>query len=142
MVYIINMNDNQQINDDYIVSLFFTSKTNPNRIRQKTSYIIDNVIEQYKSDLYPFYCDFYIKNLDLYIECNYHWTHGGHIFNKDNINDIEKLNKWKQKNTKFYNNAIEVWTKRDQLKIKTAKDNNLNYKAFYSLDELKQYLEI
>lgn len=103
---------------------------------------IDNVIEQYKSDLYPFYCDFYIKNLDLYIECNYHWTHGGHIFNKDNINDIEKLNKWKQKNTKFYNNAIDVWTKRDQLKIKTAKDNNLNYKAFYSLDELKQYLEI
>ena len=48
---------------------------------------IDNVIEQYKSDLYPFYCDFYIKNLDLYIECNYHWTHGGHIFNKDNIDD-------------------------------------------------------
>ena len=94
------MNDNQQINDDYIVSLFFTSKTNPNRIRQTTSYIIDN------------------------------------------IDDIEKLNKWKQKNTKFYNNAIDVWTKRDQLKIKTAKDNNLNYKAFYSLDELKQYLEI
>ena len=102
---------------------------------------IDNVIEQYKSDLYPFYCDFYIKNLDLYIECNYHWTHGGHIFNKDNNDDIEKLNKWKQKNTKFYNNAIDVWTKRDQLKIKTAKDNNLNYKTFYSLDELKQYLE-
>ena len=42
MVYITNMNDNQQINDDYIVSLFFTSKTNPNRIRQTTSYIIDN----------------------------------------------------------------------------------------------------
>lgn len=52
------------------------------------------------------------------------------------------MNIWKQKNTKFYNNAIDVWTKRDQLKIKTAKDNNLNYKAFYSLDELKQYLEI
>lgn len=42
MVYITNMNDNQQINDDYIVSLFFTSKTNPNRIRKTTSYIIDN----------------------------------------------------------------------------------------------------
>lgn len=42
MVYIINMNDNQQINDNYIVSLFFTSKTNPNRIRKTTSYIIDN----------------------------------------------------------------------------------------------------
>ena len=42
MVYITNMNDNQQINDDYIVSLFFTSKTNSNRIRKTTSYIIDN----------------------------------------------------------------------------------------------------
>ena len=42
----------------------------------------------------------------------------------------------------IYYDAIDVWTKRDQLKIKTAKDNNLNYKAFYSLDELKQYLEI
>lgn len=103
---------------------------------------IDNVIEQYKSDLYPFYCDFYIKNLDLYIECNYHWTHGGHIFNKDNINDIEKLNKWKQKNTKFYNNAINTWTHRDIEKFNCADKNNLNYKAFYSLDELKQYLEI
>ena len=50
-------------------------------------------------------------------------------------NDIEKLNKWKQKNTKFYNNAIDVWTKRDQLKIKTAKDNNLNYKVFYNEEE-------
>ena len=103
---------------------------------------IDNVIEQYKSDLYPFYCDFYIKNLDLYIECNYHWTHGGHIFNKDNIDDIEKLNKWKQKNTKFYNNAINTWTHRDIEKFNCADKNNLNYKAFYSLDELKQYLEI
>lgn len=34
--------NNQQINDDYIVSLFFTSKTNSNRIRKTTSYIIDN----------------------------------------------------------------------------------------------------
>ena len=41
---------------------------------------------------------------------------GGHIFNKDNIDDIEKFN--------------------------CADKNNLNYKAFYSLDELKQYLEI
>ena len=103
---------------------------------------IDNVIEQYKSDLYPFYCDFYIKNLDLYIECNYHWTHGKHKFNKDNIDDIEKLNIWKQKNTPFYNTAINTWAHRDIEKFNCADKNNLNYKAFYSLDELKQYLEI
>ena len=30
-----------------------------------------------KYDRYPFACDFYISSLDLFIECNYHWTHGG-----------------------------------------------------------------
>ena len=33
---------------------------------------ISDIIRQYKSDVYPFACDFYIKSLDLYIECNYH----------------------------------------------------------------------
>ena len=36
-----------------------------------------DVITQYKDDRYPFACDFYIPSLDLFIECNYHWTHGG-----------------------------------------------------------------
>ena len=40
-----------------------------------------DVINQYKDERYPFACDFYIPSLDLYIECNYHWTHGGHPFN-------------------------------------------------------------
>lgn len=101
-----------------------------------------NVYTQYKSDVYPYRCDFYVKPLDLYIECNYHWTHGKHKFNKDNIDDIEKLNIWKQKNTPFYNTAINTWTHRDIEKFNCADKNNLNYKAFYSLDELKQYLEI
>lgn len=101
-----------------------------------------NVYTQYKSDVYPYRCDFYVKPLDLYIECNYHWTHGKHKFNKDNIDDIEKLNIWKQKNTPFYNTAINTWTYRDIEKFNCADKNNLNYKAFYSLDELKQYLEI
>lgn len=101
-----------------------------------------NVYTQYKSDVYPYRCDFYVKPLDLYIECNYHWTHGKHKFNKDNIDDIEKLNIWKQKNTPFYNTAINTWTHRDIEKFNRADKNNLNYKAFYSLDELKQYLEI
>lgn len=121
---------------------FNTSKPeNESKTLLESKFGIDNVITQYKTDVYPFYCDFYIKSLELYIECNYHWTHGGHIFNENDLNDIEKLNKWKNKNTKFYNIAIEVWTKRDPLKIKTAYDNNLNYKTFYSLNELKQYLE-
>lgn len=40
------------------------------------------------------------------------------------------------------NTAINTWTHRDIEKFNCADKNNLNYKAFYSLDELKQYLEI
>ena len=35
----------------------------------------DNVERQYKSESYPFVCDFYIISEDLYIEYNVIWTH-------------------------------------------------------------------
>ena len=95
---------------------------------------------QYKSDVYPFMCDFYIPNLDLYIECNYHWTHGGKLY-EGTIEDNTKLNLWKSKNTKYYNNAINSWTVRDINKMKLAKENNLNYKVFYNISELKNWLK-
>ena len=101
-----------------------------------------DVITQYKSKEYPFVCDFYIPSLDLYIECNYHWTHGGHPYNKNNEDDIKKLNKWKEKNTKFYNNAINTWTIRDIRKKNIAKNNNLNYLVFYSYNELYNWINL
>lgn len=66
----------------------------------------DDVIRQFKSDVYPFNCDFYIKSLDLYIECNFSWTHGEHWFDSSSKEDLEKLEKWKSKKTKYYDNAI------------------------------------
>ena len=36
----------------------------------------DNVIRQYRDEnRYPFNCDFYIPNEDLFIEFNGYWTH-------------------------------------------------------------------
>lgn len=41
----------------------------------------NDVIRQYNNDSrYPFSVDFYIKSLDLFIECNYSWTHKGHWY--------------------------------------------------------------
>ena len=99
----------------------------------------NDVISQYKSDKYPFLCDFYIPSLDLYIECNYHWTHGGHPYN-DNTDDKIIVNKWKSKNTSYYNNAIRTWTIRDVKKRNTAKENNLNYLEFFTILELENWL--
>ena len=95
-----------------------------------------DVISQYKDERYPFYCDFYIPSLDLFIECNYHWTHGGHPFNENNKEDQLILKSWKDKNTKYYNNAIITWTIRDVNKRNTAKENKLNYIEIWNTEEL------
>lgn len=99
-----------------------------------------DIMYQYKSEQYPFMCDFYIPSLNLYIECNYHWTHSGHPYNENSINDINKVNELRCKNTKFYNNAIYTWTIRDVNKRNIAKQNNLNYIEFWNINEVKEWL--
>ena len=93
---------------------------------------------------YPFHVDFYICSIDLFIEINAFWTHGKHLFNENNEDDIQILNSWKQKaeTSKQYKSAINVWTVMDPLKYKTAKDNNLNYLPIWSnkIDVIKQVI--
>lgn len=89
----------------------------------------------YKSDLYPYCCDFYITEKNLYIELNLHWTHGGMPYNPRLKKHKEQLELWKSKNTKFYNNAIETWTVRDVKKRNIAKENNLNYLEIFDKNE-------
>ena len=101
-----------------------------------------DVIRQYKSELYPFLCDFYIPSLNLYIELNNHWTHGPHPFDPNNEEDIKLLEYWKSKNTRFYDNAIKTWTERDVNKRQTAKNNNINYLEFWTSRELFNYFTI
>ena len=93
-----------------------------------------SVLRQYRSDLYPFVCDFYLVDYDLYIEIQGSWTHGHHPFDENNPEDVNKLNEWKSKNTHYYNNAIETWSERDVLKRNTAKENNLNFLEIFSFN--------
>jgi len=97
--------------------------------------IFPNAVQHYTSDIYPFECDMYVPELDLYIECNFFWTHGGHFFDKTNPDDLKLLEEWKSKNTKFYNIAIHVWTESDLKKLETACNNNLNYLVCWSEEE-------
>lgn len=103
--------------------------------------IFSDVQRQYKSEVYPFSCDFYIQDIDTYIELNCHWTHGKHPFDSNCKNDIDILNQWISKNTEFYNNAITTWTKRDVQKRNIAKQNNLKFLEFWSLKDLKIYFQ-
>ena len=99
---------------------------------------------QYSSNLYPFKCDFYIPELDLYIEYQGNWTHGKISnkkilgpFNENDINALKLLDKWKEKAkiSDYYVEAIKTWTVRDPLKRKTAKDNGLNWLEFFTIEE-------
>lgn len=125
-------------NTKRINNTFNTSKTEEESYKLlKEKY--PDIIRQYKSKEYPFNCDFYIPNLDLYIECNYNWTHGGKPFENSEKDKI-KIKLWESKQTKYYNNAINTWTIRDVNKRNTAKQNNLNYKEFFTILEFKKWL--
>lgn len=100
-----------------------------------------DIVSQYKSEKYPFACDYYIKSLDLYIELNYHWTHGKHPFDASNPDDLNIVDKWKEKGTRFYNNAIKVWTILDPKKLEIFESNALTYKIFYNPSDFSNWLE-
>ena len=130
-----------------------TKKINQSFTTSKLESIIYNLLKEkfpdckrwYKEDpKYPFECDFYISFLDLFIEINFHWTHGFHPYNPQDPKDQETVRLWKEKakelNYKgkpkdFYKNAIYTWTVRDPLKRETARKNNLNWLEFFSMEE-------
>ena len=106
---------------------------------------ISDILRQYKSPKYPYNCDFYIKSLDLYIELQGTWLHGKEPYNPDSKKHQQKLLEWqeKAKKSKFYKNAIKIWTIKDPLKRKIALENNLNYIEVFDFEtfgELKNIL--
>lgn len=134
-----------QINKSkYIKKGFEVRKCNKScstsKIENKLSdYFIQKSISfktQYYSDVYPYHCDFYLPDYDLYIEIQGTWAHGFHPFDINNKDDINKLNIWKEKSktSKFYKYSIKVWTNKDVVKRETAKKNNLNYLEIFSID--------
>ena len=99
---------------------------------------------EYASDeRYPYSCDFYIKSMDLFIELNAHWTHGGHWFDPLNPHDLDVVLCWKNKHSVYYDVAINVWTVRDVAKREMAVKNNLNYLVFWNsnLNDVKHWLK-
>ena len=103
----------------------------------------NNVQRQYKTEKYPFLCDFYIPDIDLYIEYNGNWTHGKEPFCYNNINHLIRLDYLIEhsKTSDYYQQAIYTWTELDVKKQKTAKENNLNYLCFYNKKQFLDWFE-
>ena len=111
-------------------------------IYQKLSEKFKKVERQCNTEEYPFACDFYVPELKLYIEYQGFWTHGAKPF-ENNQEDLKKLAVWKDKAITMpsYKLAIEVWTVSDPLKRKTAKNNNLNWIEFFTLEQFYTWFE-
>lgn len=113
---------------------------NTSKIEQEfKKYLEDNDINfkyQYKSELYPFNCDFYFPDYDLYFEIQGHWGHGKHPFDENNEDDLNILNIWKEKQNirPQYKMSIKVWTENDPYKRQIAKEHNLNWVEVFSID--------
>lgn len=103
----------------------------------------DDVKREFRSEKYPFYCDFYVPCIDLYIEYNGFFTHGKHPFTgteKDNQELLFMIEKGKK--STFNSNAVNVWTVSDPKKLKAAKDNNLNYLVLYRFPSETELLNL
>lgn len=121
---------------------FVVSKSE-DRIYDSLSQSFLNVKRQYKSEKYPFACDFYIPEKDLYIEYQGNWTHGEMPYNNQDLKCQNQLEQWKEKatNSKYYKIAIETWTVRDVKKRKIAQENSLNWMEFFNFKEFELWLQ-
>ena len=98
-----------------------------------------STIRQYSDSRYPFACDFYIPELDLFIEYQGFWSHGKEPYDSENAEHQQKVEKWKSKRDSirrkdYYNAALNTWTIRDPLKREIAKKNNLNWIEFFTFE--------
>ena len=106
--------------------------------------IFPKVKRQYKSERYPFYCDFYIPDIDTFIECQYGVFHGPGEYDPTNEEHQKYLKEIQEKVkiSSWYERIINTWTYRDPLKRKIAKENNLNYLEFFSEEEFNEWYKL
>ena len=100
-----------------------------------------NVERQYKDKKrYPYNCDFYIPELDYFIELQGYYTHNTHPFNPNSIQDQILVEKYKEKYGPTCQ-AITIWTIKDVEKRECAKNHNLNFKEVWTLEEGKKFID-
>jgi hypothetical protein len=123
-------------------------------------YIYEKLITRFENIIFePFIkgygkADFYIPELDLYVEYNGTFSHGKdgkNVYGRFNPGDQEHLAvlaKWKSrcdfsksKNEDYYQTAIYVWTVSDPRKRQFAKENNLNWIEFFAIKEFDAWFD-
>lgn len=97
---------------------------------------------QYYSEEYPYLCDFYLPDYKQYIEIHGSGFHMGHIFDKNNQDDVKLLKHLKEKSStsSWYASAARIWMS-DYEKYQIAVKNNLNYTVLWSDDDIDDFID-
>lgn len=115
----------------------------------------DNVIKEYKDKRYKnpktgrmWHCDFYIKQIDLFIELQGHYTHGPHPFNPTSEEDLllkENIESNVCPERPSYARILDIWCNADVIKRNVAKENKLKYLEIFDLnftmDDIKNMIK-
>lgn len=108
--------------------------------------IFPDTIRQYRCKLYPFACDFYIPDIDTFIEIQGSAFHGPEPFNPLNEKHQALITKLLNRDTSYAKKQIEIWTNTDVKKRKIATENQLNFYEFYKPAQFdswfEQYIEL
>lgn len=99
------------------------------------------ILRNYKDIRYPFHSDFYIKDLDLFIELNFHPSHGDHPFDENNEKDVALLHELSNSSSDWDRQISYVWGDLDVRKSKLASYNNLNYLVIYDIMTMYECVE-
>lgn len=98
------------------------------------------VVRQYKDkNRYPYFCDFYIPELDYFIELQGYYTHGKHPFDPNSNEDLQLIEYYKKKYGEDCQ-SITIWSIKDVEKRDCAKRNHLNFKEVWSLEDGKNFV--
>ena len=98
------------------------------------------VVRQYKDkNRYPYFCDFYIPELDYFIELQGYYTHGNHPFDPNSNEDLQLIEYYKKKYGEDCQ-PITIWSIKDVEKRDCAKRNHLNFKEVWSLEDGKNFV--
>jgi len=100
-----------------------------------------NVRRNYKDPRYPFACDFYIPERDLFIELNAHWTHQPN-YGWYNAKSPTHRKIKSELEAKFPDWCPMSWWTSDVEKRKTAKKNNLNYVVLWNEQDVEDWFAL
>lgn len=147
--------------DEYKNKTYETKRKNGTFNSSKGEKIILNKLKQYFSDIktqhktekYPWKCDFYIPQLDLYIEYQGFVSHGGCPYDANNPEHQKRVKMWEalannktgvclqngKRPDTMYKAMLTTWTISDVEKRTWAKEHNLNWVEFFCLDDFDMW---